>query len=158
MPIFEGHHNDGLFNRSAAVNRAAGLAGEWDVAVIIDADVICDAERVKQAVELAHRTGQARPSARRPEGPDPAGSRPGHGRVRRALGPLRAHVYDRERAWCLASSSCHAGCGTTVGGFDEEFRGWGYEDTAFAAAAETFGVASIRMPGEVWHFWHPTAT
>ena len=43
-----------------------------------------------------------------------------------------------------------------IGGFDEQFRGWGFEDTAFAAAAETFG-GIIRMDGEVIHFWHPTA-
>ena len=28
MPIVEGYHTDGLFNRSAAVNRAARLAGD----------------------------------------------------------------------------------------------------------------------------------
>ena len=41
MPIIEGYHTDGLFNRSAAINTAARIAGDWDVAVIIDADVIC---------------------------------------------------------------------------------------------------------------------
>ena len=57
MPIIEGYHTDGLFNRSAAINTAARIAGDWDVAVIIDADVICSPDRVKEAVELAARTG-----------------------------------------------------------------------------------------------------
>jgi hypothetical protein len=39
IPIFEGHHDDGPFNRSAAVNRAAKLAGEWDLGIVIDSDV-----------------------------------------------------------------------------------------------------------------------
>ena len=42
-----------------------------------------------------------------------------------------------------------------IGGFDEQFKGWGFEDTAFAAAAATFG-GIVRMDGEVIHFWHPT--
>src|SRR5688500_4221600 len=59
-PIFEGHHeaSEGLFNRSAAVNRAAAKAGDWDVAVIIDADVICDVERTRKAAQMAHATGR----------------------------------------------------------------------------------------------------
>ena len=57
MPIVEGYHTDGLFNRSAAINRAARLAGDWDVAVIIDSDVICSPDRVKEAVEMAHTSG-----------------------------------------------------------------------------------------------------
>ena len=58
MPIVEGYHADGLFNRSAAINTAARIAGDWDVAVIIDADVTCSPDRVKSAVELAARTGR----------------------------------------------------------------------------------------------------
>src|SRR5688572_1048160 len=57
LPIIEGYHTDGLFNRSAAVNRAATIAGAWDVAVIIDSDVICDPQRVVAAIDRAHATG-----------------------------------------------------------------------------------------------------
>jgi mannosyltransferase OCH1-like enzyme len=45
-----------------------------------------------------------------------------------------------------------------VGGFDESFAGWGFEDNAFAAACETFSDAPVlKMPGELWHLWHATA-
>ena len=54
MPIIEGYHTEGLFNRSAAINTAAKIAGDWDVAVIIDADVICSPDRVKEAVTVAY--------------------------------------------------------------------------------------------------------
>ena len=57
-PIVEGHHDEGLFNRSAAVNLAARLAGEWDVAVLIDSDVLIDAENVRKAIPIAVETGQ----------------------------------------------------------------------------------------------------
>jgi hypothetical protein len=164
MPVFEGYHTEGLFNRSAAVNRAARLAGDWDVAVIIDADVVCDPNRVKEAVELAHTSGsmvlphnerldlseQASRLYRAGQVPDLSEHRARRRFVRRRYAEDNGHpsvssvVVVPRRLW------------NEIGGFDETFRGWGYEDTAFAAAAETFG-GIIRMPGEVIHFWHPTA-
>jgi len=54
--IYEGHHNDGPFNRSAAVNLAAEMAGDWDVALIIDSDVITAPDSVEDAVKLAYST------------------------------------------------------------------------------------------------------
>ena len=81
LEIVEGHHDAGLFNRSAAVNRAAREAGAWDVAVIIDADVICDPGRVREAIEVA-ATEQNRlvlPFTRR-HNLNPLGSAQDHGR------------------------------------------------------------------------------
>lgn len=170
MPIIEGYHTEGLFNRSAALNGAAKLAGDWDVAVIIDSDVICDPDRVKEAVRIARETGKmVLPHDLRkdlsPRGSDliragyqgnwdkhvhlAYGSKDSDPRVSRVLRlghPSVSSVVVVPRSlW------------DTIGGFDETFRGWGYEDTAFAAAAETFA-GIVRMEGEVWHFWHPTAT
>jgi hypothetical protein len=158
MPIFEGHHTDGQFNRSAAVNRAAKLAGDWDVAVIIDSDVICDPQRVKDAVALALETGKmVIPHDIRKDLDHQGTEAVMHGFtgnwdrfVRRRYGVFNGHpsvssvIVVPRVLW------------DEIGGFDEWFRGWGYEDTAFAAAAETFG-GIIRLEGEVWHFWHPTA-
>lgn len=164
MPIIEGYHVDGLFNRSAAVNRAAELAGDWDVATIIDADVLCDPNRVKEAVALAHKSGSmVLPHTRRRdlsqrvtdlvvrglETPD-ASPRWIDRHVRHTYSAENGHpsvssvVVVSRRQWDM------------IGGFDESFRGWGYEDTAFAAAAETFG-GILRLEGDVWHLWHPTA-
>jgi hypothetical protein len=53
--IIEGNSPNGPFNRGAAVNEAARQAGDWDVAVIHDADNIADPEVLVQAVERAHR-------------------------------------------------------------------------------------------------------
>jgi mannosyltransferase OCH1-like enzyme len=46
-----------------------------------------------------------------------------------------------------------------TGGFDEGFRGWGWEDNAFAAMCETFGSGQhvLRMEGDAWHLWHAAA-
>lgn len=42
-----------------------------------------------------------------------------------------------------------------VGGYDERFRGWGYEDNAFATALATLAGAPHRVDGAVVHLWHP---
>lgn len=42
-----------------------------------------------------------------------------------------------------------------VRGYDERFRGWGYEDNAFAASLETLVGPPARFPGELIHLWHP---
>ena len=164
MPIIEGYHTDGLFNRSAAVNTAARIAGDWDVAVIIDADVVCNPQRVKEAVELAQRKKLlVLPHSTRYDL-----SRKAAEAVRRGVMALDTgeaftrrhvhHTYSDDNGHPSVSSvvvvSRHQW--DRIGGFDEQFRGWGFEDTAFAAAAETFG-GLVRMDGEVWHFWHPTA-
>jgi glycosyltransferase involved in cell wall biosynthesis len=62
MPIYEGYHlaEEGPFNRSIAINRAAVLAdqdGRWDVALIIDSDTISDPGAVQRAIDHAYRTG-----------------------------------------------------------------------------------------------------
>src|SRR4051812_1996385 len=47
--IVEGFHEEGAFNRSAAVNIAARIAGDWDYAVVIDGDVFLKQSQVNAA-------------------------------------------------------------------------------------------------------------
>lgn len=155
-PIVEGHHEDGLFNRSAALNRAAAQAGRWDVALLIDSDVICSPEKVREAVQVAHRDGDhlvlpfnvrynlnQRGSAAVMAGED---------------GSWRSYIGITYRDQCSAIVAVPRGLWDQVGGFDERFVGWGFEDNAFACSAETFGGRSLEhLDGEVWHLWHPTA-
>jgi N-terminal domain of galactosyltransferase len=48
-----------------------------------------------------------------------------------------------------------AGAWLEVGGMDERFAGWGYEDNAWhTAVARTIG-QPIRHEGVAWHLWHP---
>jgi hypothetical protein len=158
--LFEGHHDEGPFNRSAAINRAAGLAdfeqpAPWEVAVIIDADVIVGSpELVRQAVATAQLTGRmvlpfsvrydltAQASQRLM-----AGGEPGMAGVHRTYTDMCSSVNVLTRELWEA-----------VQGYDESFVGWGFEDNAFAAACHTFtGQAELKLDGIVWHLWHPTA-
>jgi hypothetical protein len=42
-----------------------------------------------------------------------------------------------------------------VGGYDERFVGWGFEDRAFALALSALWRPPVRLPGYVVHLWHP---
>lgn len=161
-PIVEGHHEaeEGLFNRSVALNRAAALAGDWDVAVVIDADVLCDPNRVREAVQMAADTGQMVLPYQLRYDLGEAGTEmvldgvvpdPDDRDWRRQV----AYTYRNQVSGVLAvSRSLWDACE----GFDEKFRGWGCEDNAFAAAAQTFGGPLLRLPGEVWELHHATAS
>jgi len=160
--VYEGHHDDGPFNRSAAVNEAARLAdrdGSWDVGVVIDADVFLPISHVRQAiagaaggvVTWAHRRwrGIAEEDTKRLiRDPDDFGDEPGSQRDMDLIVDKTTPV-----SW----SCCVAVPRTTfddMGGFDERFRGWGFEDGAWSALVRGL-YRWDRIEGDVYHWWHP---
>lgn len=154
-PIFEGHHDVGLFNRSAAVNTAARLAGDWRTAVIIDADVIGDPATIRRAVDVAHEQRRmVLPYEMRKDI-----SKAGTQRVTDGFrGNWDRYVY---RRWPDTVSSIvvvSRSLWDATRGFDEAFQGWGCEDDAFMLACQTLGDGPlVRLPGEVWHLHHATS-
>jgi hypothetical protein len=149
--IVEGASADGPFNRSAAVNQAAADAGAWDAAVILDADTVPDFDLVRQAVELAAGAGglvlphtEFRSLSRR------ATKAVLSGEVEPAQAPTRWTTRETKSS-CLCLGR---GLWQEVGGFDERFRGWGFEDAAFFAACSALAGVS-RLEGPVHHLWHP---
>lgn len=153
--IVEGHHDDGPFNRSAAINAAAADAGVWDVAVIIDSDVLCDPRAVRSAVELA----AARPVV------VCAGHRQVHVNergTRRVVAGWRGDWETQaESVYVDHWSSCIVvgrPLWELVQGYDPAFQGWGHEDDAFRYACETLGGHPlIKESATIWHLWHERA-
>lgn len=158
IPIFEGHHDDGPFNRSAAVNRAAVAAGDWDLAIVIDSDVMLARSQAQVAIETAARTGKVTWGHRRWRGIREDWA------VRlvadqRDLGPEFENVdidvlVERTNP---ISWSCFQVIPRSVwddtGGFDERFVGWGYEDMAWQSLiCGLYG--HERIEGDVIHLWH----
>ncbi|MCU1500578.1 MAG: hypothetical protein JWM47_4531 [Acidimicrobiales bacterium] len=151
-PIEEGHHDQGPFSRAAAINR--GAQGDWDVLVILDGDIIGDPQLVREAVDVAAKTGQlVLPYHRR--------RLLGRGGTRRIVlrgyeGPWESFVSVDEGRKHYSSIVCvPRALWDHVGGFDERYEGWGGEDDAFHAACKVIGGGFERLRGDVWHLWHP---
>lgn len=156
LPIVEGHHlaTEGPFNRATAINRAAHAdeAGDWDVAVIIDSDVLCDGGQVHAAVRCAHRTGAMTVGFTERLHLNGGGTA-------KVLAGYAGNWRPFARVVAMESvSSCVAvrrDLWDRVGGFDEAFVGWGWEDVAFRIHAEAeAAMPVVRIGGQLWHLHH----
>lgn len=155
--IVEGHHDDGPFNRSAAINTAAAEAGDWDVAVIIDADVITDPTAVRAGVKVAADSGLMTVTHDTRVMLNKMGTN-------KVLNGFTGQWWQRSLVDTVYhdSVSCSVAVSRelwdTVGGFDPLFVGWGYEDTAFGIACETLtGHPIVRITSVVFHLHHGLA-
>jgi hypothetical protein len=154
--VVEGHDSGvGFFSRCDALNEAARDAGDWDVAVIADADSITSPWQSAAAVGWAASTGRLTYasdeflylSRERTEA-----ILSGYG------GEWETGVEWTLRDTQSSQLAVPRALWDEVRGFDGGFTGWGFEDVAFAAACETMAGAAHRVPGPVWHLWHPPST
>lgn len=155
-PIVEGHHEIGPFNRSAAVNEAARLAGDWDVALVIDSDVLIDPDACRWAVEEARSTGNLVVPFQYRRNVSPSGTRRILDGYDGSWSPFVVRTYEDQHSSVIAFSRKLY---DDVGGFDEAFQGWGLEDTAWAIACEAVTGAKLvrRWGAECWHLHHATS-
>jgi hypothetical protein len=159
--IVEGEHraDEGLFNRSAAVNRAAAAAGDWDVAVIIDSDIVADRRGVETAVRVA---ANSRVLAVSHDERVMLSKRFTQAVLKGSVKQAWDSPQSYDRIWSGSWETCSCctvvprGLWDKVGGFDEQFVGWGNEDWAFRLACETFCDAPmVRVATKLYHLWHP---
>jgi N-terminal domain of galactosyltransferase len=158
-PIYIGESPDGPFNRSAAINDAARKAGDWDVAVVSDSDTVVPAAQLDKAVSEAHREGMLTSALNKvaelsKESTDQL--------LAGADVEIQDLKKDRTRTRDdMTQSSVIAFPRTlwdSIGGFDEEFCGWGCEDNAFWLASTVFGGGEPRrIDGCAFHLWHEVA-
>lgn len=144
------------FNRARVINHEVAAEGQHlkraahPVVVLNDADTLCTPEQVRAAVRLATaepyfvfayilylRLGE---------------------KVTAECKNWR-DVLDAPAEWGMVNAGSQ-GCSAIrrdlfleLGGLDERFAGWGYEDLEFNARADRAGV-SRRLPGELRHLWH----
>lgn len=146
----EGHHYDGPFNRSAALNRAAAGAPAWTTAIIADADSWVHAEQLNAALRIAEREQRMVIAHSRWVNVDVdetddwiAGYAIEHRDHRLMFEHTVSSILVVPRTvW------------DAVNGFDERFQGWGWEDRAFARACRILTGAPLRVHGDVFHLAH----
>lgn len=155
--VFEGFSDDGPFNRGLALNAAAGLAGAWDVAVIADADIVlADAAQAREAATLALATGRLTYAHDHLTMLDEPGT---EGVLAGRLSPYDAGIglTRHPNTWSQALAVARP-LWDAVGGFDERFVDWGWDDLAFMASCEALAGVPVRVRGDAYHLWHPTGT
>jgi SAM-dependent methyltransferase len=150
IPIVEGTSPEGPFNRAAAINRAAD--GPWDVAIILDADVVVPAAQIHEAVEVARSTERLTLAFTDYVGLNAQTTE----KVLRGAEPrVDRGVWVRKRNHESSAVVVPRPLWDEAGGFDERFVGWGQEDVAFAQACRVLGGELQRVSGAVIHLWHP---
>lgn len=160
-PIYLGKSPDGPFNRGAAINDAARNAGQWDVAVVHDADTLVQPQQlVRGVVSVLANSGVAYPYETymylNQESSDHIISHPdGPWFVSPEIHPtevVRSTVRYHHVSGALAIDRATY---DQVGGFIE-LEGWGAEDLIMHNLFEVFGngVRWVRGGG-AYHLWHP---
>lgn len=138
VPIYLGDSGHATFHRGASRNAAAYAAGDWDVAMFVDADVRLPERNIMQALDTASRHLRVVFPHDRYRALDR------HDRTfRESTAPTNGGAFAISRtAWDL------------VQGFDERFAGWGFEDAAFRCATETILGAPVRLVGTMSELHH----
>lgn len=149
-PVFTGD-SQGPWGRAGAVNAASEAAGDWDLALIGDADTVPDAGSIRRALAWVGDTG----GAARPHDERWMLTREGTlAFMRRGKEALRPAHFARQWAGggllVLTRDAWEA-----VGGMDSSMVGWGHEDSLFSLALLTKSRWD-RLPGDAHHLWHPT--
>lgn len=152
--LYEGHHTEGDFNRSYAINRAADAASDWDIAVIADADSFVGRNQLLDAIGVAHEKQQMTLAYDQ----FCALSEDMTQKILEGyLGNWYEGLIARIEGTCSSMVVVPRNLWDTVGGFDETFVSWGGEDVGAFHAFITFGDGWKRIPGPVWHMHHPPA-
>lgn len=142
----------GVWARAAACNAASEAAGAWDVALVTDADTILDADTVHEAVRVvAESEGAARPHDQR--------FMLSLGASKMAMMRGVESLPDRYLRWTAPGGGAlviHRKAWDAVGGYDERFIGWGYEDSAMNISLVSRADWRI-VPGPSWHLFHAPA-
>lgn len=156
FPLSVGRNDDIQFNRSAAINQA--LQGDWDIAVIADADTWVPAKQLHQAIIMAKATGVLVAAFDAVVELSREGT---HDILTGTTTLAGSFKVDRVRTRELETQSSMLvitrSLWDKVGGFDERFRSWGCEDNAFWKACALHAGEPVRVTGNAYHMWHVVA-
>jgi hypothetical protein len=140
------------FNRAATRNQCIRAAGDADVVVICDADTLLQREPLLAAIQQAPLDGLVHNPFSAVRGLTKDST------LRCLVGDQRSSKAAFQLSWAVGSAYVTTPTAWwAVGGMDERFTGWGFEDTAFAIAHRTLKAPMPRHEGIATQLWHPSA-
>lgn len=157
FPVFTGDSAGAVFSSAAARNAAAAAAGDWDVALVHDADTIAHPDAVAEAIRLAAGSSRMVVAGDSHMYCDPVSS----ARIMASGVPAFARPvsFDDRGVYAKPCSGVFAVSRSTwdrVGGYVESLSGWGFEDLAFLQQCNLFADGHTWVPGHITlHLWHP---
>lgn len=160
MPQLElciGRDDSKSFCRSKAINKAAEKA-KGDLFIIVDSDVIFNPKLIDKIILQIDKHPWIIPFKN--------GYRLNKKVTKRLIKkgltkPIQVKAKDIERnegGLGALMTVMTRSCFKAVAGFDERFKGWGYEDKAFFDSLETICGPHYRIDEDIFHLWHPPAT
>lgn len=128
----------------------------WDVGIFIDADILPGSfDQIEAAIDVAARSGRlVLAHDHKYDLPEDATRRILAGHAAPA-GVAAELDLPYERNTFSSVVVVPRKLWDAVGGFDEGFVGWGWEDLAFFWACRSLGFGYHRVGGAVYHLWHP---
>lgn len=148
---------DGIFNRSASRNVAAAMA-KGDVFVFVDADSIVDPEMLQSCLIALRQSQWAFPYSRYVALTEEGSHQFMHHPETSLVPEDVMHIFPSIETPAASVGGCvivTRQAFELVGGYDERFIGWGFEDRAFAASLDTLIGPAYEAPGDIIHLWHP---
>ena len=145
------------FNKSAAVNKAAKMASN-DILMVCDADIAFDMDLIKNSLEIVNDVPWISPFCERWDLTHVSTNE-----VLKAPCDVEMKSFGIDVKRKYKEVRCRAGSVFImtkknfykVGGFDERFAGWGFEDSAFELAARYTIGDCAEIDNIVYHLWHP---
>lgn len=156
VEIVIGENNDELFNRSKAINDAVTRA-KTDILILCDSDSYFRKDLIYTIIKYLDTSPWTIPFKKAYRlSPDTTKVF-----IQRGL-PERVQLNIHH---CIKIDDCPGmilnamkkSAFETIGGMDERFCGWGYEDLAMVCALDTLVGKHTRIPGGVYHLYHEPA-
>lgn len=144
--------DSGEWNKPKLVNRAVAEA-KTDAVLVLDADVCLPWQEVRTWLDTTFRKGMIlQPFSRMVRLPEAVTAEALAGRTF-----LVSSAWPTVGLFGAAAFLCHREDYLAIGGMDERFSGWGYEDADFGHRARAL-LHVDHLKGRAWHLYHPRPT
>jgi hypothetical protein len=163
FPVVYGSGPPGPIHRAAARNQAfdtATAAGDVDVVAVFDADTVVPAAQIRAGLDVIAeqpRSWVICYGEERYYNLNEQASRMLHARDPGVdlVEPSDPSTWDHKLTSWAGALLVPVEAWREVGGYDERFVAWSYEDNAFQLALDTLWGPHVRIPGFAVAMWHP---